>query len=47
MSAVVIGKHAILFGGVGLPTSPDIIVVDLNFPLWFGVMVSNFQCTFY
>ena len=41
MSATVVGKYAILVGGVGLQNTTDVIIIDLDLQLWFGAMVSN------
>ena len=47
MSAVTTGELVILLGGVGLASSPDIIVVNLSLQLWFGMMVSTTCCKIY
>ena len=39
MSVTVVGKQLILLGGVGLQTSPDIIILDLTLGYWFGLKV--------
>ena len=41
MGIVVCGEHLILLGGVGLQSSPDIIIVNLTLRIWFGLMVSG------
>ena len=41
MCAGVWGDQLILLGGVGLQTSPDIIVVNLTLQIWFGLSVSG------
>ena len=43
MSAVVIGDHVILVGGVGLENSPDLIIVNITHRLWFGARVGSYQ----
>lgn len=40
MSSIACGKYLFLLGGVGLQTSPDIIVVNLMLQTWFGLTVS-------
>ena len=39
MSATACGEQLFLLGGVGLHTSPDIIIVNLTLRLWFGFTV--------
>ena len=45
MCAVATGDHVILVGGVGLQTTPDLIVINLPHQIWFGARVRRLFIT--
>ena len=41
MSAVRVRENIVLLGGVGIESSPDIIILDMTVKQWFGAKVKH------